>query len=464
MSNPDQNLIDESNQTFELLEAEHSDLQSSAPVNAVGAVAQSIWAKLMIVGLNAATGILSARCLQPSGRGELAAMTMWPVFLGSALTLGIPSALTFQMRRDPQRQSQLVGSALFFALLTSLLAIVVGVFFIPTWIHQYPPETIFYARIFLLNCPIASLVLVGRAALESDGNFTASNKLLVSSPVLTLVWLVVLALTHSMTPVRAACAYIPVGIVPISWMLRMLWKRFSPTLQSLRSSSALLFSYGIRSYGIDLCGTMALYVDQALVVRVLSPSTMGIYVVALSLSRMLNAFHTSVVMVLFPMAVSQTPETIREMTGRATRMSTLLTTVAGTGVMLVGPQLLTVLYGREYRGALAVLDVLVIEVILSGAMLVLSQAFMALGRPGVITNLQVTGLLLSVPLIFLLTPKWGILGAGLGLLISTTARFILVLACFPVFLRLRVPNVVPGISDLRFILKVLGKRLRRRLA
>ena len=51
-----------------------------------------------------------------------------------------------------------------------------------------------------------------------------------------------------------------------------------------------LFAYGIRSYGIDLCGTMALYVDQALVVRLLEPGMMGTYVVALSLSRMLNAF------------------------------------------------------------------------------------------------------------------------------------------------------------------------------
>ena len=201
----------------------------------------------------------------------------------------------------------------------------------------------------------------------------------------------------------------------------------------VRESARQLFAYGIRSYGIDLCGTMALYVDQALVVRLLEPGLMGTYVVALSLSRMLNAFHTSVVMVLFPKAVSCLPEEVAGMTSRAMRMSTMLATFAGIGIVALGPQVLSLLYGREYRGANVVLRILVVEVVLSGATLVLSQAFMALGRPGIITALQVTGLALTVPLMFLLIPRFGIAGAGIALLCSTIARLIFVLASFPIF-------------------------------
>ena len=64
-------------------------------MTSAGAIAQSVVAKLLIVGLNAATGILSARSLAPAGRGALTALTLWPIFLGSALTFGIPSALTY---------------------------------------------------------------------------------------------------------------------------------------------------------------------------------------------------------------------------------------------------------------------------------------------------------------------------------------------------------------------------------
>ena len=102
---------------------------------------------------------------------------------------------------------------------------------------------------------------------------------------------------------------------------------------------------------------------------------------------------------------------------------------------------MSLLYGREYRGANVVLRILVLEVVLSGATLVLSQAFMALGRPGIITALQVTGLALTVPLMFLLIPRFGIAGAGAALLCSTIARLIFVLVSFPVFLKMRVPSL-----------------------
>ena len=356
-----------------------SGLKPARPMSSVSAVIQSVAAKVLIIGINALTGIITARALRPEGRGELAAMILWPVFLAFALSMGIPSALTFQLRRNPEKQSQLMGAGLLLGLLSGAMAALVGMLFMQAWIPQYPPRVILFARIFLFSAPLSSLLVVGRAALESRGDFTASNKLLIWSPAMTLVWLLALLATHSMTPISAALAYVPVGIVPLSWMMWRLWKLFHPTLTALRDSVRQLFAYGIRSYGIDLCGTMALYVDQALVVRLLEPGMMGTYVVALSLSRMLNAFHTSVVMVLFPKAVSCLPEEVAEMTSRAMRMSTVLATVAGIGIVALGPQVLSLLYGREYRGANVVLRILVLEVVLSGATLVLSQAFMALG-------------------------------------------------------------------------------------
>jgi O-antigen/teichoic acid export membrane protein len=431
-------------------------------VSPLAAVVQSVTTKVAIIGINAVTGIITARALQPEGRGELAAMILWPIFLASALTLGVPSALTFQLKRNPGRQSQLLGAALLLAILTSVVGMLLGIVFISSWIPQYPVKVILFARIFLLiNTTVASLLLTGRAALESIGDFSASNKILLWPPILTLIGLIGLLVTHAMTSYSAAIAYVPVGIAPVGWMLSRLWKVFRPTLVSFRESSRLLFSYGIRSYGIDLCGTMAVYVDQALVVRLLAPGMMGTYIVALSLSRMLNAFHASVVMVLFPRAVSRSPREVIEMTSRATRMSTVLTTVIGTAVALVGPQVLVLLYGAEYRSATTVLRILVVEVVCSGATLVLAQAFMALGRPGVVTALQIIGLALTVPLMLVLVPRLGIVGAGLALLLSTIIRLGFVLVSFPLFLRMEVPRLLPKAEDLSFLLSAVARRLKQ---
>ena len=420
-------------------------------LGSVAAVIQSVGAKFFIIGINAVTGILSARALQPAGRGELAAMILWPIFLASALTFGLPAALTFRLRSNPEKRGQILGAALVLATFTGLIGAVAGILFMHSWIPQYSHEVVQYARIFVLNAPMTAVLVVGRAALESHGDFTASNKLLVVPPLLTLVWLIVLWRTGTLTPFSAAIAYVVVGLPPFFWMLYQIWHVFHPSLHEFADSARSLLAYGIRAYGIDLCGTMSAYIDQALVVRALAPELMGTYVVALSLSRILNAFHSSVVMVLFPKAVSQPAQIVRELTSRAARISTLLTAIGGVGIVAFGPRLLSVLYGREYTGATTVLRILVLEVVLGGTTYVLAQAFMALERPGIVTALQIVGLLLTLPLLLILVPRYGIVGAALALLASTTARLLFVIASFPLFLKMRVPNVLLQVEDIKFV-------------
>jgi len=438
-----------------------NSLPKMRPMTSAAAVIQSVAARGLTMGINALTGILTARALRPSGRGELAAMILWPVFLANALSLGMPSALTFQLRRNPARQSQLVGAAFLLALLSSAGAALLGAWFMPAWIPQYSPRVILFARIFLFSAPITSLLAVGRASLESRGDFALSNQFLIWTPAMTLLALVGLLASRAMTPFSAALAYVPTGIVPLGWMLLRLAKACRPSLAHFRASARALFSYGIRSYGIDLCGTMAVYVDQALVVRLLQPDRMGAYVVALSLSRILYALHSSVVMVLFPKAVSCSAQIVAQMTGRAVRMSTAVAVLGGVGIVAFGPAVLNLFYGKAYRGADVVLRILVVEVILSGAGWVLSQAFMALGRPGVINALQITGLALTVPLMFLLIPRFGIAGAGAALLCSTIARLIFVLASYPLFLKIPLPDLVPKVEDLRFAAQAIAIGLGR---
>jgi O-antigen/teichoic acid export membrane protein len=446
---------------IELAQGTSRPVRASSKMTTVGAIAQSVSAKMFIIVLNALTGIITARALLPEGRGELAALVLWPVLLGTVFSLGIPSALTFQLNRDPKRESSLMGAGLLLALVSGLVGAIVGAIFLHSWIPQYSPRIIFFAQIFLVSVPLTSLLAAGRAGVESRNDFTTSNLVLIGSPALTLLWLIVLLVRGGMSPVSAALAYVVVGIVPLAWMFYRVTKILHPSFTGLRQSCRQLFSYGVRSYGIDLCGTMAFYVDQALVVRLLAPEMMGIYVVALSLARILNAFHTSVNMVLFPKAVRRTPKEIVDMASRAMRMNTLLTTVGGIFVIGAGPQLLGLLYGKEYSGANGVLRILVVQIILSGATAVLAQAFMAIGRPGIVTTLQVIGLGLTVPLMLVLIPRLGIVGAGLALLISTVVRFLFVIFSFPLFLKMPMPQLLPNRRDFVTLRDLAVSRIRR---
>jgi O-antigen/teichoic acid export membrane protein len=424
--------------------------------------AQSVISKVSIVAINAATGIITARMLNPVGRGELAALILWPVFLAGVSTLGLPSAQVFYLRRNPEKESSLVASALILSTLLGAVAAMVGWFGIPYWLREHSPHIVRAAQFFVLSTPICSLILVGRAAWEAKARFGSSNLSLLLTPVLTLIALLTLAFRNQLSPESAACAYIFSGIAPAVWMVISLQRLYRPTIQAASQSCRKLMSYGLRSYGTDLCGTLALYTDQALVVALLQPGAMGIYAVVLSLSRVLNVVHSSVVMMIFPRAVTLPKHELLEFTGRAARLSTICTLVLGLSVIATGPLLLNVMYGRDYGSGAPLLKILVAEVVLAGLTQVLIQGIMAAERPGIATAIQMVGLILSIPLFLVLIPKLGLTGAGLALLASTVMRFMLSLASFPLFLKVRPPRCWIGLRDLAEIMERFAALLCRR--
>jgi len=264
------------------------------------AVAHTLGSRILQQGLNAATGIITARALMPSGRGQLAAMILWSLFLAGLTTFGLPTSLIYFTKRRPERGADLIISGLAMSVITGAITMLVGIYFLPSWLHQYPAWVVTNARCFLILTPICSITLVGRSVLEANGLFGKSNAQQLLVPFLTLIGLLIALSAGHLTVNTAALAYTIPAVPTFLLMLKQLkpllpLKKSFPTLWACR----MLLSYGIRSWGIDLLGTLGGQVDQVLVVRLLTPADMGFYVVMLSLSRMLGIIQTSVVTVLF---------------------------------------------------------------------------------------------------------------------------------------------------------------------
>jgi O-antigen/teichoic acid export membrane protein len=375
-----------------------------------------------VVALTMCTGILTARALKPQGRGELAAMILWPVFLAQAFTLGLPSALLYSLCRKKGEDRSLIGTAMLLGLILSAITTIAGVLLLPHWLGNYPPEDVRMAQWFMISTPATILLLIGRSALEARGQFGTSSFLYLSAPLFAVLGLIVLLIAGVFTPISAAWVYVLSGVPPLIVILHGLWKDLMPRRGHIASVVRELLSYGIRSYGIDLCGSLAQYVDQALVLKLLMPAEMGSYVVALSLSRTINVIFTSVTAVLLPRAVNQDLATNLRLSLRALVASLMLALPCSIVLLLGSGLALHVLYGKEYLVANGLLKILIFEAILSGAVTVMSQLFMAIGRPGTVTLLQVAGLATAIPFMMVLVPRFGSEGAGMALVISAILR------------------------------------------
>ena len=426
----------------------------------VRAVIQTVGARLVIQVVNAGTGIITARYLMPAGRGQLAAMTLWSLFLAGLTTLGIPSSLVYFLKSRPDRRSDLITSGLVMAGVLGVVTGLVGALFMPQFLHKYPLWVIRDAQWLMIVTPICSLSFVGRAILESHGEFSASNLAQLLSPLTTLIALLVLIVSHRVTVLGAALCYI-IAIVPVAMLLTLrVWPYVERGARITTSGCKLLLSYGVRSYWIDLLGSLSLQVDQVLVITLLTPADMGLYVVMLSLSRTANVFQNAVTTVLFPKATGQTVEHIRKLTGRAARVSLTITACATSLIGIFGPFLLRIFYGKDYTTAASCLRILLVEVTLSGLVFILAQAFMALNFPGTVSILQGIGLGLSVPFMLLLIPRFGITGAALALLLSTSARLCFICAGFPIYLKTRVPDLRPRSEDFTSLLHAFHRPAR----
>jgi len=429
----------------------------------IRAISETLLSKVGIQAINACTGIITARALLPSGRGQLAAMILWSGFLASLTSLGVPSSLIYFFRHREAMRDRIVATGLTMSLFSGLVATAVGVLFIPRWMHQYSAQSILAAQWFMIVTPICSVTLAGKSLLEAAGKFKSSNLLQISTPLATAIPLVILLVFHALNPFTAAAAYIFAALPSFFYLMY----RLRPMVAHLRAdfeAARLLLSFGIRSYGIDLLGTLAVQVDQVLVVSLLNAKEMGSYVVVLSLSRMLNLFYNSVTMILFPKAAGLSAETVLALTERCARVATLVSAAAAVFVYVFGPFFLNLLYGREYGSALSSLRILLIEVTLAGTASVLAQAFMAMGRPGIVTILQAVGLSFSIPLMIALIPRWGINGAATALLVSTCARLLFVFFGFRVFLKTRLPNLVPQPTDIALLWQRMPFRRKLRAA
>jgi O-antigen/teichoic acid export membrane protein len=436
--------------------------EQAKPQKGFHAVTQSIGSKAVILALQAGTGILTARELRPWGRGELAAMILWPLLVASVTTLGVPSSLIYFLRHWADERDRLVTNGFLMAAVLGTAAACATTAILPLCLHQYSPSIVHAAEWFLITVPICSVTLAGRAVLEASHDFSASNAIQILTPLATLVGLLAFLGFHQLNPLTAAMSYIAASL-PAFWLMASRVRRVCSKPARVQTTvMKRILGYGVRSYGIDVLGTLALYVDQVLVIGLLSPGAMGSYVVVLSLSRMLNLFQNSVVMVLFPKAAGRPAREVVEMTGNSVRISGLATALCGVLVCLTGPTLLRILYGSEYVAAAGALRILVVEVVLSGATFVLAQAFMALDRPGVVTILQAIGLSLCIPLMLVLIPRFGIYGAAVSLLTSTVARLIFVHTAYRFFLKTNPPRILPRASDIRLLWSsVMSWRMER---
>jgi O-antigen/teichoic acid export membrane protein len=412
---------------------------------------QSTAAALCLLVVNFANGIITARYLGPTGRGELVVLLLWPQTFAYLAGLDIASALTYQARRAANDAARLYSASCLLCLALGGVAAVVGFFLVPHIIGEAGQSVELEAQLVMLFAPVLLLTLYNVGMMYARLEIGRAGIVAVAPAVVTLIVLVTLVVSNDLTPVAATLAVLVPSAVVTAVVSVRLTVIYGFVVRGLRSTLRSLMSYGLRGYPAEVVGIAAGVIDQAVVAALLGATPVGLYVVALRGSRLLALAANAVAPVLFTRTAGKPLPDVAAAVGRVLRFVTLVSVVGAALLIVFAPQILTFLYGDSFSSASTVLRILSVEIVVSSSAVILTQAFYAVNRPGFVSLLEGASLVVLVGLVAVLIGPYGLTGVAVAVLAASVARLTAVVVSYRRVLGVPVPRALIGRADLTWL-------------
>jgi O-antigen/teichoic acid export membrane protein len=357
---------------------------------------------------------LQARALGPSGRGELAAIVAVGAYLPAIASLGLDFFVARESARGtPRTRGEALGTA---GVVMMLVGIVLALIGIPlsTWLAHGRHTVHLFILILFLGLPIGMPLLLMYWWVIGAERWSLVMLARALPILLPAVVVVVLFLLHSMTVAAVATATIAGSFVALLPALRAL-----PSLSQLRFRWTVLrsaLSFGLPAW----LGTLALLtngrLDQLLMIALVSPRQLGLYAVAVASTSLTG----QITLALGSPMLSRIAGGDRGIVPRAVRTTILLVMVLNVCVALAVPLVIPLVFGSRFSGAVTMSWILLAAALPLATATVLSNCLVGDGLPGVPARGEILTLLITIPGLIVMVPRFGGLGAAWVSLVAYT--------------------------------------------
>lgn len=386
--------------------------------NQIGLTAST---NILIAMIGVGTGIAAARILGPEGRGELAAILLWPMTIGTLAPLGIPEALVYFTAREPRSAGRFLGSSLALGLALSLIAILASYLVLPVLLSAQSTRVLDTARVLLFMIPVLVLGGLPLYLLRGKQEFRAWNLCRVL-PALGWIGVLTAAAIGGWGARRVALGYLIITVTLIVPVFAITYPKLGGRVRARVTDWRPLLSFGLPNTLSAIPQMINLRLDQMLIVASLEPTQLGLYTAAIAWSGGLQPILTAIGTILFPrVAAAKTSEERRQTLVSGTAAGTTAALLLGLLVLVATPTVLPLIFGESFRQAVNVALVLVPASAILGLNLILEEGLRGLGAPRFILGAEIAGALTSAISLMFLLPVFGILGAGIASLAGYSA-------------------------------------------
>jgi O-antigen/teichoic acid export membrane protein len=408
------------------------------------------------------TGVLTARILGPTARGELATVMLWPVILTNLGLMGCNWAVAREVAADPRKESDWIRAAVVVGFAAACLCLVLGYWLIPYLLPLDRRYLGSLVRLCLLSIPLGIFNQTLLGIEHGRMRWRRYNVVRVSFFVFYVILICLIAVNRRAQVQWFVWAYLASHAFTV--IVRLVIQRESFASGKLHVPQCFrLLRCGLPYLWATASNLLTLQMDKILVISLMSTGAAGIYAVAVTFSNALSPLGEALGITSFAFlsnekSVHQQGKILAETFRQATLAS------AGFGLLLscFVPVLIKVLFGSEFAQAARPAVILTVAAALTTPSGILLQGLRGAGRPypGLASQLLGTGVLAASAA--LLLPKFGLLGMAWAVVLSACFQVIVLLMAASALLRISLLRFWPfGARDVReFWQSVMAMRLR----
>ena len=362
----------------------------------------------------ALSGVIVARAVGPTVRGEYAAVFSWFGVLLLVGEMGQSAAVCFYVARDPRRARGYVATSRTMMMVTGSLALASGLVLAPVLAHGDPALEGAY-RLAFAGSVIAFIGTSYTFSLQARST-EQWNLVRLSQPVLFLAVIVVLRRLELLTLDTAIDAVLLTMTLQLGYAYYCC-RRCGLAPGRVRSRLvAPLAKYGLTQLAAVTPAAVNSYLDQLVLSQFVAPADLGRYAIAVSVTLVPVPLVSAIGNVAFPrLAARRKPSA-----GDSRMQLTAAAVSAGVAAAILLPiaasayWLIPAVFGPAYRGAVPLLWILTPGGIFLACGQVVGDLLRGLSRPGLVATAQGLAAICTVILLVALLPLAGVAAAAIA--------------------------------------------------
>lgn len=433
------------------------------------AVLLTLFSTVLVQAANLASGVLAGRLLGPDGRGELAAVILWPSTVAYLLLFSLNDSTLYHSAQSltpgaKDRPKAVFAAGLWLGLGLSLAAMAA------TWFIANPlaygddgQAARRTADVLALLAPLHILGMVFQELLRGQGQLGIWNLLRFSLALgyplfIGLIWWI----RGEADLFAFALAYLLSHLIPAAWPALIALRRGWGGWRAPRDLVKRMALYGAALHPAAVVAMLNSRIDQMVIEHSLDRAAFGFYVVAQTLSQATANLSNSVAMVAFPRACAAADDAARAaLIGLYLRAAAALMLAATLGLWLLAPWALTLLFGAAFAPAADLVRILMLGAVPAAMREFLILGFKASNKPVAATEGELVALAVGATLLFWLAPRYGVAGAAAAFAATRWAAMLYAAWLVKRGLGWRLaPLLIPSRADLALLRDGLSK-LRR---